>query len=73
MFPTPTPLPVPPVAPITFDAGNYRIWQFADEAIQVWNYEPNLGPVIQIAIIVAIVIIFVVLLTHLIQNTMDEE
>jgi hypothetical protein len=72
MLPTPTPLP--PGAPmVTLNAGNYRIWQFTDEAIQVWNFDRNLGLMIQVGILVLIVIVFVAMMIHLLQNTMSEE
>ena len=73
MIPTPTPLPPPEVAPITINASDYRIWQFADDAIQLWNYDPNIGTAIQIVVVVALVMAFVLLLMFLIQDIMSEE
>ena len=72
MLPTPTPMPQG-VPMINLNAGDYRIWQFTDEAIQIWNYDHNLGLMIQIGIIVIIVVVFVALMIRLLQNTMSEE
>ena len=70
----PTPTPFPDVAPaINLDAGDYRIWQFADDAIQVWNFEPNFGLMVQVAIVAILVVGFVTLLIRLIQEIMSEE
>lgn len=72
MLPTPTALP--PGAPmINLNAADYRLWEYTDWAIQAWNYEPNLGLMIQIAIIVIAVVAFVWLMIRLLQDTMSEE
>lgn len=72
MLPTPTPLP-PGVPMITLNSADYRIWQYTDEAIQVWNFNANLGLMIQIGIIVVAVVVFVILIIRLLQDTMAEE
>lgn len=70
----PTPTAMPPGAPmVTLNAGDYRIWQFTDEAIQVWNYEPNLGLMFQVGILIVIVVVFVVIIIGLVQSMTEQE
>jgi hypothetical protein len=73
MPPTPTPLPPPGPPLITLPSG-YNIWNFADEAIMIWNTAgSSRTQVIQIAIIVIIVVAAVVLLTRYVRSIMEEE
>lgn len=72
MLPTPTPMP-PGVPMIELNAGNFRLWEMTDEAIQTLNYDPNFMLMIQIGIIVVAVVVFVALVIRLLQNTMSEE
>jgi len=61
MYPaTPTPLAAAPVAPVVLNAAQWRIWQFTDEAIMLWNQSNrwHVGHVFQIAAILIIVIFF---------------
>lgn len=51
---------------------DYSIWNFTDEAIQIWNYDPNLGLVVQVGIIVVIVVIFVALMIRLVGDTSEQ-
>lgn len=55
------PLPVP------------SLWDYTDEAITMWNYDPNAGSVVQLAIIVVMVIGYVYMLITLIQRLMDND
>jgi ABC-type sulfate transport system permease component len=75
MFPpTPTPLPDVPLAPVVIDAARWRIWEYTDEAIMIWQQmqERNMGTVIQIAVLLVMVIFFVVYLTRLAQSLTNE-
>lgn len=72
-MPTPTPLPAPPVAPISIDPGQFRIWNSADEAITIWNGSGNAAPVIQIAIILLIIIVAVFLIMGYIKSISSED
>lgn len=68
----PTPTALPPGSPmITLNASDWRIWNYTDEAIQAWNFHPNLGTVIQIAIIIIIIVAFVGLMIRLVQGYMN--
>ena len=72
-IPTPTPYAYQTVEYITaLNPSDWSIWNYTDEAIQIWNYDPNLGLVVQVGIIVVIVVIFVALMIRLIQDTMSE-
>lgn len=72
MLPTPTALP-PAVSQLTaLHGSDWTIWHYTDEAIQVWNYYPNLGLIIQISVIIVIIVAFVILLTRLIQGYMSD-
>lgn len=64
MFPpTPTPLPPAPIAPVALDPIDWRIWNFTDEVIMVWQgFGAGRQQVLQIAILLAIIIGFVYLL-----------
>lgn len=73
MLPTPTAMPVVSEPIITISSDSFRIWEFTDEAVQIWNHQPNFGLMIQWGIIIAIVATFVVLMIHLLQKTMDQE
>lgn len=67
--PTPTPMPPAPPAPIVIDVAQWRIWNFVDEAVMVWQQiTPARTQVFQVAIIVAIVIIAVAGLIYWIQG-----
>lgn len=75
MFPpTPTALPVAPAAPINVNPSDWRIWQFADEAIMIWNRANDFhaGTVIQIAVLLVMIIFFVVYLTRLATSLTNE-
>lgn len=72
--PTPTPLPPPPIAPVVVNANAWRIWNFADDAVTMWNsyLGHSRAQVLQIAIIVVLVILFVFLLINWLQTITDE-
>ena len=70
---TPTPLPPPPIAPISIDPSQFRIWNAADDAIMIWNQSGNAAPVIQIAIILLIVIVAVFLIMGYIKSISSED
>ena len=72
---TPTPLAPVTSLPVTINAGQWRIWAFADEAILMWNRanDAHLGTVLQIAILLVMVIFFVPYLTRLAQSLVNEE
>lgn len=62
-IPTPTPYAYVVTERITaLDAGDWSIWNFADDAINIWNYYPPLGDVIQVAVVFILTIVFVMLL-----------
>lgn len=73
MQPTPTALPPVNAPLITINPDDYRIWQFADEAIQIWNHQPNFGLIVQWAIIIIITVAFVALMIKLLQGVMEQE
>jgi hypothetical protein len=67
--PTPTPMPPAPPAPIVIDVSQWRIWNFVDEAVMVWQQiTPARTQVFQVAILVAIIIIAVVAFISLFQG-----
>jgi len=71
--PTPTPYAYETIERITaLEASDYSIWNFADDAVNVWNYNPVVGQVFQTVIIVILVIAFVILFTKLLQMIMSE-
>ncbi len=72
MYPTPTPLPPVTAVPIAISAEDWGIWQYTDEAIQIWNRTGSGTVVIQWAVILIIVISFVGLMIYLVQNLMNE-
>jgi hypothetical protein len=76
MNPLPTPTAYPTVEaidmPITaVNASDWSIWEFTDEAISIWNYEPTLGQVIQTAIIIILVISFMMILIKNLQQLQE--
>jgi len=72
--PTPTPYAFETVERITtLNAGDWSIWNYADDAINIWNYEPNLGLVIQTAVIVILVVAFMMILIRELQKIQDEK
>lgn len=72
-IPTPTPYAYETIERITtLDAGDYSIWNFADDAINVWNYNPTVGLVFQTVVVLVLIIAFVIILTKLIQMIMSE-
>jgi len=72
--PTPTPLAAAPASPLVFDAGLWRIWAFADDAIMIWQQmqRHNMGTVIQIAVILVIIIFFVWYVVNQTRNLTQE-
>lgn len=72
-MPTPTAFPPATELLIVVDPADWQIWNFTDEAIQVWNFEPNLGLVIQVSIIIILVVAYVAMLIKLIQQLMDKD
>lgn len=58
--PTPTMLPPAPPAPVLINVAKWRLWNFTDEALMVWQ---QIGPaktqVFQIAILLVIICIAV--------------
>lgn len=73
MLPTPTPFPDVVATPaININAGDWRIWNYTDEAVQIWNRMGDGATVIQIAVIIVIVISFVAYLAMAIQSLKDE-
>jgi hypothetical protein len=68
-LPTPTPYAFVVTERITaIDASDWSIWQFTDEAINIWNYSPVVAPVIQTAVIVILIIAFIMLLMREFNN-----
>lgn len=55
------------------ETSNWRIWSVTDDAINVWNYEPSIGVVIQTAIIIILVVVFIMLLIKELQNIQNGE
>jgi hypothetical protein len=72
-IPTPTPYAYEAVEYITLNASDWSIWNFADDAINVWNYEPLLGQLVQTALVIVLVIIFVVVLIRQLQKLQGDE
>jgi hypothetical protein len=73
--PTPIPLPDPAQAPIQIDniIQSYRIWQFADDAVGVWNRIGAAGTqVIQIAVIIVIVVLSMFLIMRFVRSLSNE-
>lgn len=69
----PTPTFMPPGSPmINLTASDWRIWNYTDEAIQIWHFYPNLGTVIQMAVVIIIIVAFVGLMIKLVQGYMNE-
>ena len=54
------------------NASDWSIWNYADDAINIWNYEPNLGLVIQTAVLLVLVVAFVMILIKEIKKLQDE-
>jgi len=71
MFPTPTPLPVS-TPMITLNPDSFRIWEFTDEALHLWDAYPSAGLAFQWTIIIFLIVVFVVLLIKLFQEMMSE-
>lgn len=72
-IPTPTPFAYGTIDHgITINSSDYRIWSFADDAINVWNYNPAVGQVIQTAIIIILVIAFVSVIRSNLQMLQDD-
>lgn len=71
--PTPTPLPPAPLAPITLNANMWRIWNFADDTIMVWQ-QFGRGPqqVLQITVLMVMLIGFVFLVRHWLTGVTED-
>ena len=70
-IPTPTPYMFDnPYPPIVIDV-NFGMWGYADDVINVWNYYPDVGPVLQTTIILILVFAFVAYVVKLIRDIMD--
>lgn len=68
-IPTPTPYAYETIERITtVNASDWNIWAFADDAINVWNYNPVVGQVFQTMIVVILVIAFVIVLRSEMQR-----
>lgn len=62
ILPTPTPIANASEALINITAAEFRIWRFAPDIVQYWNYanrEFSAGLVIQIAVITVMIIALV--------------
>lgn len=72
--PTPTALPVAPVAPIQINASVWRIWSFTDEAIMIWNRSNDwyLGYALQMAALLVLLIFFVAYVVMLTRSLTSE-
>ena len=72
-IPTPTPYAFETVTHITaLDAGDWSIWNFADDAINIWNYNQVVGQVFHTAIILILVMAFVIILIRQLQQIQTE-
>ncbi len=73
MFPpTPTAM-VNHVAPVVISAAKYRIWNFTDEAIMLWQWAtPARTQVLQVAVLIAILAAFVFIVIRWIQSLTNE-
>lgn len=68
----PTPTMYAEATPIVvLDQADYTLWNYTDEAINVWNYFPPVAPVLQIMVILVIVVGWVAFMGKLIQTIMD--
>jgi hypothetical protein len=70
MYPaTPTPLPPAELAPISLNANMWRIWNFADDAIMVWQQMgSSRTQVFQVALLLVLLIGFVYLVITWLQS-----
>lgn len=56
--PTPTLLPNPGIPPVNINSSNFRIWNFTDESIMIWQQMGSSAQnVFQIALILVIIIV----------------
>lgn len=73
MPPTPTPLPPAPAAPILINAAQWRMWNFTDDAIMIWQQiTPARTQVLQVAILLGIIVVFIFWVMGLIKSLTDE-
>lgn len=72
-IPTPTPYAYEVTEYITaLSPSDYSAWKFADDAINVWNYQPGFGQMVQVAIVIILVIAFLVILIRELQRLRDD-
>lgn len=75
MYPpaTPTPFAYEVTEYITaLNPTDYSVWSFADDAINVWNYQPGFGQMVQVAILIILVIAFLMILIRELQKLRDD-
>ena len=72
--PTPTPYPAPPENIFPVEVPDYRLWDFADDAIQAWNRIPVFWTqVLQGAMLMGLVIFGVFVVVGVIRSMSNEE
>lgn len=73
-IPTPTPWAYETTEYITtINPSDWSVWSFADDAINVWNYNPVVGQVVQTAIVVILVVTFLVILVRQLQELQSRD
>ena len=72
-IPTPTPYAYETVEYITaLNPSDYSTWSFADDAINVWNYQPAFGTMVQTAIVIVLVIMFLTILIRELKGLRED-
>lgn len=73
-LPTPTRLPSGGIPPVSIDSSNFRIWNFVDESIMIWQQMgASAQNVFQIALIVTILIVAVGVIYVWVKRIPDED
>lgn len=57
----------------TINPSDWSVWSFADEAINVWNYNPVVGQVVQTGIVVILTVTFLVILVRQLQELQSRD
>jgi hypothetical protein len=72
---TPTPYAFEALAPriTAINPSDWGIWNYTDEAINIWNYNSAVGAVIQTAVIIILVSAFVMLLMREFNRIQNRE